>query len=131
MPSLYIVLERELPNTDAYVNGSSLSKNSKVLESMARELDVTTLMSFFSASRDELASLMDEGALDAAINNPKFYEKWFTAEEGLRTVHALLKSTAESSLGDLDRIAAELQEFAKVLDLAKAHGIRWHLAVDY
>ena len=131
MPSLYIVSEREIPNTDAYVNGSSLSKNSKVLESMAKKLDVTTLMSFFSASRDELASLMEEGALNATINNPKFDEKWFTAEEGLRTVHALLKSTAEPSLGDRDRITPELQEFAKVLDLAKVHGIRWHLAVDY
>lgn len=131
MPSLYIVLEREIPNTNAYVNGSSLSRNSEVLESMAKKLDVTTLMSFFSASRDELASLMEEGALTATINNPKFDQKWFTAEEGLRTVHALLKSTAESSLGDRDRITPELQEFAKVLDLAKVHGIRRHLAVDY
>ncbi len=131
MPSLYIVLERKIPNTDAYVNGSSLSKNNKVLESMAKKLDVTTLMSFFSASKDELASLMEEGSSEAAINNPKFDEKWFTAEDGLKTVHALLKSTDESSLSDRDRITTELQEFARVLDLAKAHGIRWHLAVDY
>jgi len=131
MPSLYIVLEREISNTDSYVNGSSLSKNSKVLESMAKKLEVTTLMSFCSATRDELASLVDEGAVDAAINNPTFDEKWFAAEDGLRTVHALLKSTAESSLGDRDRITAELQEFANVLEMAKAKGIRWHLAVDY
>jgi len=131
MPSLYIVLEREIPNTDAYVDGSSLSKNSKVLESMAKKLEVATLMSFFSASRDELASLMDEGALDAAMNDSKCNEKWFTAEEGLKTVHALLKSTAESSLGDRDRITAELLEFANVLEMAKAKGIGWHLAVDY
>jgi hypothetical protein len=131
MPSLYIVLEGKIPNTDAYVNGSSLSKNNTVLESMAKKLGVTTLMSFFSASGDELASLMGEGALDATINNAKFDEKWFTAEDGLKTVHALLKSTDESSLSDRDRITTELQEFAKVLELAKAHGIRWHLAVDY
>src|SRR4029077_19561717 len=109
MPSLYIVLERKIPDSDAYVNGSSLSKNSEVLESMAKASDVTTLMSFFSISRDELASLMEEGTLDATINNSKFDEKWFTAEEGIRTVQALLKRTAESSLGDRDRLTAELQ----------------------
>jgi hypothetical protein len=131
VPSLYIVLERKIPNTDVYVNGSLLSKKSQELEKMAKHLGVTTLMEFFSISRDELGSFLSEQDLESAAGNSKYDEKWFTAEEGLRTVHALLKSTAESSLGDRDRIAAELQEFAKVLEQAKASNIRWHLAVDY
>ena len=131
MPSIYIALEREIPNTDVYVNGSLLSKKSKELEQMARRLAVTPLMGFFSISRDELGSFLSEQDLESAAGDSKYDEKWFTAEEGLRTVHALLENTAEFSLGDRDRIAAELQEFAKVLELAKAHGIRWHLAVDY
>jgi hypothetical protein len=131
MPSLYIVLEREIPNTDVYVNGSVLSKKSQELEKMAKDLGVTTLMGFFSINRDELGSFLSEQDLESAAGNSKYDEKWFTAEEGLRTVHALLKSTAESSLSDRDRIAAELREFARVLELARANSIRWHLAVDY
>jgi hypothetical protein len=131
MPSLYIVLERTIPNTDVYVNGRLLSKKIEELEQMAKRLGVTTLMGFFSTSRDELGSFLSEQDLESAANNSKYDEKWFTAEEGVRTVHALLESTAKSSVGDRDRITAELQEFASVLDLAKAHGIRWHLAIDY
>ena len=131
MPSLYIVLERKIPNTDVYVNGSLLSKKSQELEKMAKHLGVTTLMGFFSISRDELGPFLSEQDLESTAGNSKYDEKWFTAEEGLRTVHALLKRIAESSLADRDRIAAELQEFAKVLGLAKTNNIRWHLAVDY
>src|SRR5580704_17997312 len=129
MPSLYIVLEREIPNTDDYENGSVLSKKSQELEKMAKDLGVTTLMGFFSINRDELGSFLSEQDLESAAGNSKYDEKWFTAVEGLRTVHALLKSTAESSLSDRDRIAAELREFARVLELARANSIRWHLAV--
>ena len=129
MPSLYIVLEREIPNTD--VNGRLLSKKSQELEKIAKHMGVTTLMGFFSISRDELGSFLSEQDLESAAGNSKYDEKWFAAEEGLRTVNALLKGTAESSMDGRDRLAAELQEFAKVLELAKANSIRWHLAVDY
>ncbi|HKM68236.1 MAG TPA: hypothetical protein VJX70_13790 [Candidatus Acidoferrum sp.] len=131
MPSLYIVLERKIPNTDVYVNGSFLSKKSQELEELAKHLGVTTLMGFFSISAEELGSLLSEQDLETAPSTSKLGGEWFTAEEGLRTVHALLKSSAESSMGDQDHIAAELQEFARVLELARANSIRWHLAVDY
>ena len=88
MPSFYIVLEKEISNTDIYVNGNFLSKNNQELETMAEELGVSTLMGFFSISRDELTSLMGEEAFNSTLNNAKSDEKWFTTEEGLRTVHA-------------------------------------------
>jgi hypothetical protein len=131
MPAFYVVFEKNTSNADVYVNGNFISKYSDALDKLAKQLGVRTLLSFFSTFPEEIASLLEVESVDSIKDNSKYAEKWFAADEGLRTVHALLKSTAESSLGDRDRIAAELQEFAKVLELARANSIRWHLAVDY
>lgn len=123
MPSFYIVLEKKLPDIDVYVNGHSLSKYNEQIEAIAKRAGVTPLMDFFSASPDELAALGVE--MDKA-KAPR--EEWFTAEEGLRTVNALL-----GNLGTLQekRVEEDLREFQRLLEFAKAKGVRWHLAVDY
>jgi hypothetical protein len=126
MPSLYIVLDRKIPGEDVFVNGNSLSKHNDELDRMAKGLGVTPLMNFFSTSKEELASLAGEN--EASLN---VVEKWFAAEDGLRTLNALLQNLAESDLGDKTRLESELREFVGVLELARANGIHWHLAVDY
>jgi hypothetical protein len=130
MPAFYIVLEREIPNTDISVNGNFLSKNSDALEKMAGKLGVDALMSFFSASPDEIASLM-EVDVDSIKGNPKYKEKWFAAEDGLRTVSTVLENISRFKMAEPDGVEANLREFARVLELAKSSGIRWHLAIDY
>ncbi|HKW64195.1 MAG TPA: hypothetical protein VJN89_16705 [Candidatus Acidoferrum sp.] len=127
MPSLYIVLDKKIPGADTGVDGNSLSKHNKELEKMAKGLGVKPLMGFFSTSKEEVESLVGEDA--ASLDNIE--EKWFAAEEGLLTVNALLGSLKASNLGDVARVEADLREFVSVLELAKANGIRWHLAVDY
>jgi hypothetical protein len=131
MPSLYIILEKKISSTDIYVNGSFLSKNNDELERIAKRLGVEPLMGFFSISNEELSALAEEH--DASLSKPKaaHQEKWFTPDEGLRTVNALLQELATSKLVRLDRVEAELREFEKILEAAKANGVRWHLAVDY
>jgi len=127
MPSLYIVLDAQIPGADIYVNGNSLSKSSDELERIATRLGIRPLMSFFSISNEELSSVVGE---DVELGDPA-QERWFAPEEGLCTVNALLGGLAASKLGNDDRIAKELQEFIRVLELARANSRRWHLAVDY
>ena len=131
MPSLYIVLEKKIPEADTYVNGNSLSKHNDELERIAQKLGVRPLMSFFSMSNEELSSLEEEYAIDLGKAKSRTADTWFTAEEGLRTVNALLGNLSVSKLKDAARVEADLREFAGVLELARANGIRWHLAVDY
>lgn len=131
MPSIYIILEKQIPNLDVYVNGNSLSKSGEELEKMARRLGVRPLMDFFSISDEELSSLVEEYGSDLNKTKAAHEEKWFAAEEGLQTVDALLQELDSSKLDRLDRVKAELQEFARVLELAKTNGVRWHLGVDY
>jgi len=129
MPSYYIVLEKQIPGVDVFVNGNHLSKHGAGLEKLAKKLGVTTLMNFFSTTKDELASLLGENA--STENIPISEEKWFTPEDGLRTINALLEHLPGSGIFDTDRIESELREFARVLEIAKASDVRWHLAIDY
>lgn len=131
MPSLYIILEKKIPNADIYVNGNSLSQNNDELDQMAAQLGVEPLTAFFSISNEELSALLEEH--DASLSKPKppHEEKWFAPDEGLRTVNALLQELPSSNLGRIDLIETELREFVKVLELAKLNGVRWHLGVDY
>jgi len=129
MPSYYIVLEKQITGAGTFVNGNLLSKNSDALEKLAKKLCVTSLMSFFSVSKEDVASLFGDSA--SVDNIPVPDEKWFSAEDGLRTVNTLLKNLSASRIRDSDRVEGNLREFVRVLELAKSNGIRWHLAIDY
>lgn len=129
--ALYIILDGKIPGADTFVNGKFLAKHNNELEEMAKRLGVRPLMSFFSMSNEELSSLEEEYAIDLGKAKSRTADTWFTADEGLRTVNALLGNLKDAKLGDVARLEAELREFVQLLELARANGIRWHLAVDY
>lgn len=129
--ALYIILERTIPGADICVNGKSLAKNNDELGRMAKRLGVTPLMEFFSCSKENLSSLAEEHGANLDKIKTAHEERWFAAEEGLQAINALLRGLAKSKLPNVDRIEADLQEFVRVLELARTNGIRWHLGVDY
>ena len=114
--ALYIVLERQIEGFDPFVNGKALSREEEELDAIARNLGVTPLMGFYSASEEEA----EEFGLETGP------ETWFTAEQGLATVNALL-----AHVEGKDAVSADLQEFARVLEEARKQQVRWHLGVDY
>jgi hypothetical protein len=94
MSSLYLILEKEIPSTDIHVDGSLLSKNNDELERIAKRLRVEPLMGFFSISNEELLALAEEHDANLSKPNRAHQERWFTPDEGLRTVNALLQELA-------------------------------------
>jgi len=132
MPSLFIILEKKIPNLEVYVNGSQLSKENTKLELLAKQMGVTPLMSFFSIDPEELTGLAYEfglGVKTKSLTPPK--EKWFGAEEGLQTVRSLSEALANLTDETHARLLSELSEFERVLVSAKSNDVRWHLGVDY
>lgn len=123
----YIALERVIPGFDPLVNGKALSRAGEILDSIAKDRGVRPLMGFFSTSPEVLAGFAaDQGV---ALKQPTPSEKWFSAEDGLETVKAMIE---EGEKRQLDvRVLAELREFQKVLEVAKKSGVGWHLAVDF
>ena len=91
--ALYIALEKEIPGVDTIIDGKMLNRAEKYLAGEAKRLGVRPLMEFFSVSPDEAAGFLEgEGA---EVEIPA--EQWFSAEEGLRTVQALLGEVNSSS----------------------------------
>jgi hypothetical protein len=128
--SYYVVLEREIPSFDVYVNGQRLSKASDRLEKLAKQIGVRPLLSFFSPSREELTSILDGvDPVDLRIKSQK--EQWFSAEDGLRTVRALMDSLRKTQSTNGEQLVTELRDFERVLLTAHEQDIGWHLAIDY
>ena len=126
----YVVLEREIAGVDARVNGKALGRAGKVLEMLAKELGVVPLMQFYSAAPEELAGFADEHGIDGT-RIKMTQEKWFEAEDGLRSVRGLIRAGERKGVVGSDPIVDDLRAFEKVLERAKEAGVRWHLAVDY
>ena len=137
--ALFIVLERQISGLDSYVNGKALSWAEESLDGLANQLGVTPLMAFFSIDPAEAAETFAETLAelgepkDGAAEPSEFpEEEWFSAEEGLQTVNALLAHFAEHprAVRDADAVISDLREFQAVLQRAGNEGVRWHLAVD-
>lgn len=132
MPSLYIVLEQENPGFDSEVNGRALSQHEAELDQIAKSLSVTPLMEFFSVDPEEAAGVAEDSGGDPSSMTFE-PEHWHEPSAGLVTVLALKQYAAEhpAAIPNEEAVLAELGEFERVLHLAKAHGVKWHLAVDY
>ena len=131
MTALYIVLERQEPGLDTYVDGKALSRAEGELAALARSLQVTPLMNFFSMNPEDLPAEMQ--GLGAEVPDGAPAEEWFSATEGLVTVRKLLQHVDDNS-NSVPRgpeVANELTGFLHLLEEAEKRGIRWHLAVDY
>jgi hypothetical protein len=132
--SLYIVVEGEDPGFDIFVNGHALARNEDALERLADRLSVKPLLDFFSADRNSMALLLDQGAGDPEWSRHLPQPQWFPPEDGLRTIRSLIDFLAMSpaALGsDTEVVARELREYETVLRKTESRGYRWHLAVSW
>jgi hypothetical protein len=130
MPSYYIVLEKDIPSLDVYVNGNAFSGNSDSLEKLAKKIGVTSLLSFFSVSPEEVNSLLQEGETTESLGIKVPAKKWFNAKDGLNTVKKLISHLEKLEAPKGKQILSNLKEFERVLEAANQAGVRWHLAID-
>jgi len=129
--ALYIVLEKPIPGSDHSVIGKALGRVCKLLDILAEKAGTKPLMKFFSVSPKE----MSEFAVDHGVgteNETRFPpEQWFPADEGLAAIRGLREAARTEQIEQLEKILTDLDEFERVLEIAKEHGVGWHLAVDY
>ena len=123
--ALYIVLEIQIPGLDTMVDGKMLNRAEERLAEAATRLGVRPLMEFFSMNTDEAGDFLGGEGLDD-IEVPA--EQWFPANEGLKTVQALLGEVERRP--ELRDVREDLLGFERVLKAAEQNGVRWHLAVD-
>ena len=125
----YIVVNADPPPFDSAVNGQALARAAQRLSAAANAQGVTPLLRFSSMSASDVEDArelgLSPGRADAAAP-----EKWFAADDGLRTIHELLQ-LPESEMQALGNgVREDLVDFARVLQLVKQSGLRWHLGID-
>lgn len=131
---MYIVVEGEDPGFDIFVNGRSLARHEDAVEKLALQLGVRPLIEFFSADENSMALLIEEGAGDQELLQRLPPPQWYSPEDGLRTVRALLEALTEDPqlLGtEGKQVISELREYAEVLEKTSERKLRWHLAVSW
>jgi hypothetical protein len=115
--------------------GLELSRADKVLERLAKKLDVPPLSSFVSVDVEDqemLAELAEEAGADVLGWKPEPV-KWFEPAEGLKTVKALIKrlSEDEKAVKKGPAILAELKELQSALTAIGNKKARWRFWIDY
>ncbi len=131
---MYIVVQGEDPGFDTYVNGRSLARHEDALERLALRLGVRPLLEFFSADENSMSLLIEEGAGNQELIRRLPPPQWYSPEDGLVTVRALLEALREEPqvLGtEGGQVLSELREYLVVLEKTEARGMRWHLAVSW
>lgn len=131
---MYIVVEGEDPGFDIFVNGRILARNEDALEKLAERLGVAPLLEFFSADQNSMAVLLDEGAGDPEWAKTLPPPQWFSPEDGLDTISALIEYLKESPAalgGDTANVLRELEEFERVLRKTAFRNLKWQLAVSW
>jgi hypothetical protein len=128
--ALFIVLEREVSGIDAgSVSGKFLSKKLEWLDDAAKELNVRPLSEFISINPEDAEAFLEgEGADASGLSLAP--EQWFTADEGMNTVQALLQQIASTSPGETG-LSQDLKACLQVLTRAQQEDIRFHFAVDF
>jgi hypothetical protein len=132
--SMYIVVEGEDPGFDIFVNGRSLARHEDALERLALRLGVRPLIEFFSADENSMSLLIEEGAGNQDLIRRLPPPQWYSPEDGLRTVRALLRTLDADPLqlgSEGEQVLSELLEYAHVLENTIERKLRWHLAVSW
>ena len=131
---MYIVVQGEDPGYDIFVNGRALARNEDALEKVALGLGIRPLLEFFSADENSLPLLIEAGGNERRLLEKMQPPQWYSAEEGLKTVNALIAalSDAPHSIGSDGPVAlSELLEYRVVLEKTAERGLKWHLAVSW
>ena len=130
--ALYIVLEKQIPGFDHRVDGKALGHAGELLDALAEKAGIKPLMKFFSASPAEISEFADGHGVQRQNYGARFpSEQWFAAEEGLMSIRGLRDAARNEKIENLERILVDLDEFERVLTMAKHNEVAWHLAVDY
>ena len=124
--ALYIVLDREVPGLDTFMNGKALAAAEEVVTASCERLGVRDLWSFYSVDPLEVADLDDFGDPDGREGSTT--ESWFPATDGLATIRALREALRGRTVS---AVLADLSDMERILAEAERAGARWYLAVDH
>jgi len=124
--ALYIVAKEKPTDFDIIVDGKALARAEAALGEICARIGVKAPMEFFSQNPEELADMLG----DEVPEMPP--EQWFSPEDGLRTVRALLAHLATNgkSIRSAAAVIDDLKQCERVLVYLEKTKTQWHFAID-
>lgn len=138
----YVVLNANEPGFDTTIDGKALSRHSRPIDRIAKQLGFKSLDEYCSQSPEEarlmMASIMgfdgaDQLPPDAEATLASMPpEQWYDAEHGLDYASQLAAHIRlnPQAVKDPEAVLDDLQAMSAVLTEAKKRGLKWHLQVD-
>lgn len=142
---VYIVLEQDLAGVDTVFSSELLYMAINHLQSLFSRFKIRDFWSFYSADPEKMAEFFDEKeelwekGEESPTADELWSEEWFSPTEGLVTVRALIEAINNNpdvfrnrpNLNIAEIITAALRNMERTLSTAEAHGVHWHLEVDF
>ncbi|MEZ4293278.1 MAG: hypothetical protein R3E53_23160 [Myxococcota bacterium] len=130
--ALIATLDREIEGLEPFVRCDGLMRSDLALSWACEQLDLPDLWSFFSVHPGEASALLESAGLDPDEQPALAEPRWFSSEEGLRTVRGLLRPLAGGQLGFAGAAAAErdLRELERWLSVAATRSAEWRFGID-
>lgn len=128
----YIVLNREEPGFDTFVNGKAVAHAMDELDTLCEEIGLELMESFLGESEDDYSEREDEESKYSEDEDQEERGIWFDADEGISYFDALITEIRENSeaVDDPKGVIADLEDYRRVLVGAKDIEAKWHLAID-
>ncbi len=131
MGAIFPVFDKEIEGIDiSSVDGKMLNLYDPELDEIAQSAGFVPLMNFFGASP---ADYFEEDEFEELkITDDQLTEKWFEPEDGLKTVRFLLeyvRKNPEEFESDAEYLVSDLENFARVLQIAQKAGAKWHVTI--
>ena len=116
----FIVLDRDDPDFDAFVDGKMLTGEIDPINKLAEKLG---LKHFEDYAFQDLSE----------FGGPDMEPEWFDAAEGLDWASGTLQRLREEpeTVKDVDGVVADLEDYVRVFEEAGRRGMKWHLELDF
>ncbi|MEM9294135.1 MAG: hypothetical protein AAGD01_20830 [Acidobacteriota bacterium] len=145
--AIFVVLDRDLPELDVFMQGKALAQAEGELTEICQQLDIRDLWSFYREGDVDGSDLFsadgDEGWDSDEDEDSDGYDdeededsesSWFAAADGLETVMTLAEYIDHedgAGLEDPDGVLEDLRAMERLLELAEAEGAQWRLGADF
>lgn len=116
----FIVLDRDDPSFDSFVDGKMLTKQLGTVNKVAEKLGLKAFEDYAYQDLSEFGVAESEA-------------EWFGATEGITWASTILQQLRDDpgTVKDIEAIIEDLEDYVRVFNEAEKRGLKWHLELDF
>jgi len=116
----FIVLDRDDPDFDSFVDGKVLTRQLAAVNKVAGKLGLKRFEDYASQDLSEFGLPVSE-------------PEWFAATEGVNWASAILRQLRDNpgAVKDVEAVIEDLEDYVRVFKEAQKRDLKWHLELDF